>query len=189
MKNKLEDFVKRNRDAFDSENPSPHIWEAIEQTPEKKEKKILYYFSRMQAAAILLLLLNGMVIFFLLQYRTNGKTEPASGMMSQPVAGQEIKVSEDMLSQFSKAVEKKQERLKEVASTNPVLYKKFTDALNQLNTVYKDLENELEHNPNKEQLLEVMIQNLSLQQELLNQQLSIYQKIKNNKNETFIKNM
>jgi hypothetical protein len=189
MKNKLEEFVQRNRDAFDSENPSPQIWERIHQAPEKKENKILYFFTRTQAAAILLLLLNGLVIFFLLQYRTTDKTDPASATSSQPVAGHEIKVSEDMLSQFSKVVEKKQEKLKEVASTNPVLYKKFTDALNQLNTVYKELENELEHNPNKEQLLEVMIQNLSLQQDLLNQQLSIYQKIKNNKNETFIKNM
>lgn len=189
MKNKLEDFVRRNRDAFDSENPSSHIWEVINQTPEKKGKKILYFFTLTQAAAILLLLLNGMVIYFLLQYRTMDKPVPAPGTSSQTVAGQEIKVSEDMLSQFSKVVEKKQEKLKEVANTHPVLYKKFTAALSQLNTVYKELENELEHNPNKEQLLEVMIQNLSLQQELLNQQLTIYQKIKNNKNETFIKNM
>lgn len=189
MKNKLEEFVQRNRDAFDSERPSPHIWESIDKAPEKKGNKILYFFTRTQAAAIFLLVLNGLVIFFLLQYRPMDKMTPPTGTVSQPVAGQEIRVSEDMLTQFNKVVEKKQEKLKEVANTNPVLYKKFTEALGQLNSVYKELENELEHNPNKEQLLEVMIQNLSLQQDLLNQQLSIYQKIKNNKNETFIKNM
>lgn len=189
MKNKLEEFVQRNRNSFDSEIPSQHIWEAIDKAPEKKKNKILYFFTRTQAAAIVLLLLNGLVIFFLLQYRTMDKRVSPAGTSSQPVAGQERIVSEDILTHFSKVVEKKQEKLKEVAKTNPVLYKKFTAALNQLNTVYKELENELENNPNKEQLLKVMIQNLSLQQELLNQQLSIYQKIKNNGNETFIKNM
>ncbi len=190
MKNKLEEFVHRNREAFDSEIPSSHIWETIDNMPVKKENKVLYLLTRTQVAAIVLLLLNGLVIFFLLQHGNINKADTPAGASSEQVTGREVRVSEDMLSQFSKVVERKQEILKkEVAKNNPALYKKFTEALNQLNTVYKELENELENNPNKEQLLEVMIQNLQLQQELLNEQLTIYQKIKNNTYETFIRNM
>ncbi|MDB5210603.1 MAG: hypothetical protein JWQ30_1430, partial [Sediminibacterium sp.] len=98
-------------------------------------------------------------------------------------------VSEDDIDQISRVVEIKQAKLKEIESVNPVLYKKFVSALDQLNYAYKELEKELNGNPNKEQLMEAMIQNLSLQQELLNQQLSIYQKIKQKKNEKISKNI
>ena len=96
---------------------------------------------------------------------------------------------EQQLDEISKVVNIKQARLKEIEKANPVLYKTFVSALDQLSSNYQELEKELNNNPNKEQLLEAMIQNLSLQQELLNQQLSIFQTIKQNKHESIKKNI
>ncbi len=184
MKSKLEEFVNRNRELFDSEIPARDIWKDIDKET-VKPKKIFNLFTRMQVAASLLILVNAIIIFFLLQRK------PEAGQVINPtstdqVSGNEKPVSEDALEQISKVVEIKQAKLKEIERSNPVLYKKFVSALDQLNDVYKELEKELGSNPNKEQLLEAMIQNLSLQQELLNQQLSIYQKIKQTKNEKII---
>jgi hypothetical protein len=50
------------------------------------------------------------------------------------------------------------------------------------------LKNQLPVNPNREQLLEGMIQNLRLQTELLNQQLNIIKLIKQSKSKTNEKN-
>jgi hypothetical protein len=187
MKNKLEEFVNRNRESFDSEMPDHDLWKEIDKKP-VKEGKIFNLLTRMQAAAVLLVLVNATIIFFLLQRKpevspgttTSAPTEQATG--KQPV-------SEAELDQIGKVVEIKQAKLKEIERSNPVLYKKFVGALDQLNDAYKELEKELGSNPNREQLLEAMIQNLSLQQELLNQQLSIYQKIKQQKNEKISKNI
>ena len=184
MKNKLEEFVNRNRESFDSEMPDHDLWKQIDKEP-VKERKIFNLLTRMQAAAVLLVLVNATIIFFLLQRKpdatiTSPSTEQVIGIES---------VSEDALDQISKVVEIKQAKLKEIEKSNPVLYKKFVGALDQLNDAYKELEKELGSNPNREQLLEAMIQNLSLQQELLNQQLSIYQKIKQQKNEKISKNI
>lgn len=181
MKNKLEEFVNRNRESFDSELPARDIWKDIDKEPEKS-KKIFNLFTRIQVAASFLILLNAVIIFFLLQKKP-GASQVVNPTSTEQVSGNQKPVSEDALEQISKVVEIKQAKLKEIESSNPVLYKKFVSALDQLNDVYKALEKELGSNPNKEQLLEAMIQNLSLQQELLNQQLSIYQKIKQTKNE------
>jgi hypothetical protein len=187
MKNKLEDFVNRNRDAFDSDIPAAELWRNIETTPTKAPRKIFYFFTRTQAAASLLILVNATILFFLLQRKPeNNITTPVP---VEQTTGNQEPATEETLDQISKVVEVKQARLLEIKSTNPVLYKKFTGALDQLNIVYKELEKELESNPNKEQLLEAMIQNLGLQQELLNQQLLIYQKIKQSKNEKNNKNI
>lgn len=187
MKNKLEEFVNRNRESFDSEMPENDLWKKIDKQP-VKESKVFNLLTRTEAAAVLLVLVNATIIFFLLQRKPEASQATTTSPSTEQVAGKEP-VSEDALEEISKVVEFKQAKLKEIKSANPVLYKKFIGALDQLNDAYKELEKELDTNPNKEQLLEAMIQNLSLQQELLNQQLSIYQTIKKQKNEKISKNI
>ena len=71
--------------------------------------------------------------------------------------------------------------LKEIEKENPNLYKKFVTDINKLDSSYNALKKELPENPNREQLLEAMIENLRLQTEILNQQLSIINQIKASK--------
>jgi hypothetical protein len=189
MKNKLERFVNEHRESFDSELPGNDVWDAIDTTPRSKGK-ILAFFTRTRVAATFLVLLNATIIFVLLQRKPESIPANASSKTTvEKVADEKENISEQTLDQISKVVEIKQAALKEIKSSNPFLYKKFTGALGQLNTAYKELEKELGTHPNKEELLEAMIQNLSLQQELLNQQLSIYQKVKQRKNEKVNKNI
>ena len=49
MKKSLEDFIKENRAAFDSEEPSPKVWKTIEKEvaePEKKSGSKITIFNR-----------------------------------------------------------------------------------------------------------------------------------------------
>lgn len=180
MKNKLERFVNEHRDEFDSEWPAGDVWSSIDTSPRKKYRVALF-FTPLRIAAAALLLVNALVIFLLLQKKVQNDVRPvAETSVQQPMnepAGEEV------LEQIAKVVETKQAALKEIRSTNPVLYRKFSEALAQLSTAYRELETEFNKTPNKEAILEAMIQNLSLQQELLNQQLTIYQKIKRQKHE------
>jgi hypothetical protein len=196
MKNKLEDFVNRNREAFDSEMPAEDVWKDIDRQPvdrARPARKMFHFFTRTQLAASLLVIITGATIFLLLQ--KGPETPETATPVAKPAATEQAAVestepvSPESLDQITKMVEVKQAQLKEIEKSNPVLYKKFTVALDQLNDAYKELEKQLDINPNKEQLLEAMIQNLSLQQELLNQQLSIYQKIKQTNNEKVNKDM
>ena len=189
MKNRLEDFVENNRGAFDSDLPATDLWKRIENAPVKQDKKILRFLTRTQAAAVLLVILNAAVIFFLLQRREITVLPGQSINVTEQQPHTNAPVSEETLEQYNRIIQMKQTGLKEIEKSNPVLYKKFTAALEQLNTVYQELEKTLEQTPNKETILEAMIQNLSLQQELLNQQLSIYQKIKQNQHEKTTKNI
>ena len=60
----------------------------------------------------------------------------------------------------------------------PDLYREFISEITTLDSSYNALKKELPQNPNREQLLEAMIENLRLQTDLLNQQLLIIKKIK-----------
>jgi septal ring factor EnvC (AmiA/AmiB activator) len=175
---------------FDSELPGRDIWKEVARDGKRPAQgKIFHLFKRTQAAASFLLIASVVTVFLLLEKRPS-QTDPskATAPVEQTV-GNKQPVYEEEIDQINKVVEAKQAKLEEIKKTNPVLYKKFSASLDQLNDAYRDLEKELTTNPNKEELLEAMIQNLSLQLELLNQQLSIYQKIKQNKNEKVSKNI
>ncbi|HLX92631.1 MAG TPA: hypothetical protein VKR32_13160, partial [Puia sp.] len=77
------------------------------------------------------------------------------------------------------------DELKKIKKDEPLLYKQFSSDVYKLDTVYQSLKKQLPKNPNREQLLEAMIQNLQLQMELLNRQLNIIKQINNSKKSAY----
>ena len=65
------------------------------------------------------------------------------------------------------------------------MYKQFAGDFNKLDSTFHTLKKQLPVNPNREQILEAMIQNLQYQEALLNQQLNIIKKINNTKKEAY----
>jgi hypothetical protein len=88
---------------------------------------------------------------------------------------------DDEMYHYAKLVEIKHKQLKTIEKDEPLLYKQFASDVHRLDSVYQSLRNELPKNPNREQILEAMLQNLQLQMELLNHQLDIIKQINHSK--------
>jgi len=82
---------------------------------------------------------------------------------------------------YAKLVEIKHNQLKAIEKDEPLLYRQFASDVNKLDSVYHTLQDQLPKNPNREQLLEAMLQNLQLQMQLLNHQLDIIKQINHSK--------
>ena len=82
---------------------------------------------------------------------------------------------------YTRLVELKQNQIMKIKTTEPLLYQKFAGDINKLDSTFHTLKKQLPVNPNREQILEAMIQNLQFQEALLNQQLNIIKKIKQTK--------
>ncbi len=82
---------------------------------------------------------------------------------------------------YAKLVEIKHKELKTIEKDEPLLYKKFSMDVDKLDSAYHALQNRLPKNPNREQILEAMLQNLQLQMGLLNHQLDIIKQINHSK--------
>jgi hypothetical protein len=82
---------------------------------------------------------------------------------------------------YAKLVEIKQKELKTIEKDEPLLYQQFSMDVNKLDSAYHSLQNQLPKNPNREQILEAMLQNLQLQMGLLNHQLDIIKQINHSK--------
>ena len=200
MSKGLEQFMRDHREEFDTNEPGEHVWKNLEQQlattkPAKKKQtqrnnvvamlKVLRW-----SAAAAILILAGIGIFSLLNKRGFNSPDYARNQPEKETPAPAV--NERLLKeinpgyaqevvQFTQLIEIKQNELKEIEKENPHLYKMFVADINKLDSSYNALKKELPENPNREQLLEAMIENLRLQTEILNQQLSIINQIKASK--------
>ncbi len=221
MSNRLEDFVKNNREDFDKFEPGPVVWHNVQQGMKKPAAKegilISMKVLRWSAAAAVLLMLAGGAWYFLsgktgkteivkntAQPKTNDlpvvaphdtvndspNTQPATETKQTTdaqVAKNENAEYNEELYHYTRLVEMKQNEIKKIQKDEPLLYKQFASDFSKLDSTFHILRKQLPVNPNREQILEAMIQNLQYQEALLNQQLHIIKKINNTKKEAYEK--
>ena len=181
MSNDLEKFIAGNRDAFDDKMPPTRIWENVEAglAGKVKKKNTLSPIIKWSTATAAMLLIGSMFYF-----KFNDKQNEGSALVE--TSKTELPgVSE--VNEFAKMILLKQEELKALSKEQPALYRKFSEDIIQLDSSYKALKDQLSVTPNKEMLVEAMIQNLELQLSVLNQQLSIIKQIKQSKEDSYEK--
>lgn len=180
MKN-LERYVRDNREAFDTFEPSADLWKKIQTDVEKQNGKqpkgrmisfSLPKYSMRIAASV--------AVFLSLGYLGYNYWKPVQKTYDVVTISPTYAKT---LTQFASLVEQKRGELKQIETEDPQLYHQFDTELKALDANYQNLKQELPKNPNQEELLQSMIQNLQWQIDLLNQQLQIIQKIKEAKNE------
>ncbi|HYH15567.1 MAG TPA: hypothetical protein VD794_10115 [Flavisolibacter sp.] len=189
MKERLEQFINTNRDAFDNEIPPSHIWEQVNKklVHEKKQTKTFLLAHVKLWAAVIGFLVAGIVIFLIVENNNlkNDLTASRHRLEQQhKLHLEQITDYNKEISQFTQIVAVKQNQLSGFSKEYPSLYKSFTSDINDLNKEYEKLKQELKIVPEQDEILDAMIQNLKLQTELLNEQLLIIHQLKSTKKNT-----
>ena len=175
-KDRLERFVRDNRDGFDAFLPQDSLWDRIENSipsapaePQRKVKRLTnHYFDWRIAAGVLLALGVGYLFYLNNEY---GVTRDPGVALKVPAYAREF-------NQYNVMIDEKRNEIFKLASNNPELYKDFSADLKSLENSYQNLKSDLGNAPNQEALIRAMIENLQYQVDLLNQQLTILQRIK-----------
>jgi len=198
-KDNLERFVRDNREAFDDKEPPGNLWKKIEagldvpalgETPSNNVSPFQQVYKNPSqfgsrqigwpgldwrvAASIAVLLLAGCFLYMNSQY---GVTNQPEVVAASPAYAKEVV-------QYTKLIDDKRDELKQMTEGNPALYAEFATDLDRLEKSYQSLKADLPKNPNQEVLIQAMIQNLQFQIDLLNEQLRVIQRIKQQTNET-----
>ena len=183
MSSKLEQFMNSHRDEFDSDLPADKVWNKIqEELKDKGETPVKNIFNTKLLVAAATIAIAGMLTFYLLR---ENKSVNAVASTEENIDLKDINPEyAKEVYHFTQIIELKQNELKKLQKADPNLYKEFLSDISTLDSSYNALKKELPTNPNREQLLEVMIQNLRLQTDLLNEQLQIIQKIKKTKSQS-----
>ena len=175
MKDKLEKYIRENKDKLDTGVPSDAVWESIEKELEEDVPRKIFNLSNLWKVAAVFFF--GLSLYLLSQM--NQPNDVTSIQVAHTVDAEFLETENFYASQIST----KRSLLVKSSSTSPELVKDFTNDINKLDSIYQTLKEELKSG-NTEALQNALIQNLQLRMELLNQQLIILENVKNtNKNE------
>jgi len=180
---RLEKFINNNREEFDDMVPPEKLWQQVEAAIVKKGGKRFFITPLLKwstAAAAVLLIVAG-AVFISTKKQTPVGTVVVENTDTTSGANEFAPEDAPEMNQFAKLIAGKQQELKTLAKEQPVLYQTFSKDITQLDSSYNTLKSKLSSTPNRELLIEAMIQNLELQLNVLNQQLNIIHQIKQSK--------
>lgn len=192
MSRRLEDLITNNRDEFDELEPSPELWDKIEQrlpimqaiTGEAKQvelpKRQAKTFSLgfvMRVAALVFGVMAAGFVFYIKTQKTNDTVNVRE--IAKAIDPEYAKEQ----AHYAKLVNTKRTELKTLAKNDPQLYKEFSAELAQMDSTYNRLKKDLATSPDQESVLHAMIRNLQIQAEVLNQQLQVIEQFNEMKKE------
>lgn len=242
MSNRLEDFIQKNKAAFDDQEPSAALWKRLEKKIQESDpqpvrplessgaKVVKINWWKWTAAAMILITAGvlskpywkadnsvpgnpGIAVHTpepgntpagpdTNEHATNGPVLAYDEPHRSPSAGNDPKKEDphadhlqtggevkEELFHYARLIEIKQKEIATLKNNYPELFEQFSEDLTTLDRSYAALKHKYEEGLNSEQLLSAMIENLKLQTELLNRQLEITKKLKQQKNEATYKNI
>jgi hypothetical protein len=120
--------------------------------------------------------------------RETSPANPTDAGLRPPVeSSSDADMQNEEMYHYAKLVEIKERELKKIQKDEPLLYQQFASDVSRLDSIYRALAHQLPSNPNREELLEAMVQNLQLQMSLLNHQLDIIKQLNSTKKSVYEK--
>ncbi len=151
MKDRLEDFVRNHNQEFDIFEPEDRLWEGIEKKLDKANRRpVSFYIYRVTAVAALIAILFGVQQFLIIRHN----------------AGEMPELQEAEL-YYTSLINQKMEQVKPYLSEYPGLEEELNSDLSELDSIYKDLKEDLKDNIANQEVLEAMIENYRLRINIL----------------------
>lgn len=149
-KDRLEEFIRNNRDDFDFREPSPELWNRISSA--KSKKKVVPIRHYMYRAAVLLAVMSiGGVLLW-----QSGILAP--NRLAKNADPELIELMETE-AYYSTQVDKKMREIQKCYYTFPELKDEIETDLNELENMYKVLKTDLGDNISNRSVIEAMIEN------------------------------
>ncbi|MBL3658694.1 hypothetical protein [Fulvivirga sediminis] len=168
MKDRLDDFIKDNRDEFNDQEPSHRVWEAVEaQLPLKKQRNYQWIW---KAAAIVFFLSS---VYLLI--RLEAVDQPR--YVADNSLTKEFKSVESF---YFQEISEKKGLIYDFESKSSSVDDDFEQDLKKLDAMYEVLKEELMQNPSKK-VVDALILNLLVRVDILNSQLEKLDQVKNEK--------
>ncbi len=179
MNDKLKQFIDSNREAFDASSPTAKPWEKIAAKLPGTTAKSIWRKPMLWAASLTGILLVSVTVFVTLSKNNTSPSTPKEGAAEfSDVTDFMNPVYTRQIQEYKEVIGLQQTELKLLEKEQPDLYRQFLTDIAELDSAYRVLKTRLPGNPNRELLIEAMIQNLQWQSDLLNRQLQIIKDIK-----------
>jgi len=155
---RLEDFVKANRDEFDFREPSPEVWGAINTATKKTKVISMRHYLLRVAAVVAVVAISSVLVWQSGIVSTNG--------LAQNSNNPELLELMESEAFYSHQVDKRLKEIQKCYYTFPELKEDIETDLTELEDMYKVLKSDLKDNVSNRSVIEAMIENNRFRLEL-----------------------
>ncbi len=163
MKDRLEKFISDNRDQFDLHEPDEKLWAGI--LPGVRQKRIFgigWKAVLWRAAAVLIIFGASFLLQEYLHQRRSITSERTESRILR-----EIPELQEAEIYYTSLLNEKFRQIEPLISANPELGESLEQDLSELDSIYKELQNDLRDNIANNEVVEAMIQNYILKIQIL----------------------
>lgn len=150
---RLESFVNENRHEFDRMEPSDKMWEAISSQLNKQPEQQIRKLNWMKVAVIIAAV--ALVPAVLYQVNWSGQKQTAKAALVDP----EVRELMEAEAFYAQEVSGKLKEIQKCYQVYPELKSEIEGDLNELESMYLSLKNDLKENVSNKEVIEAMIEN------------------------------
>jgi CHASE3 domain sensor protein len=167
MMDKLEQFIKENRDELDRYKPSENVWRSIKTG---MRRKIIIPTWLSAAAAVIIILGTSVILYSIYQKKNEGY--PAGIVLTSALRETEVYYNSLVNSLYTEA--------KPLLTGQPDIARELNTDMAQLDSICADIKKDLKDNVANQEVVEALIQNYRIKLQLLEEMLTLLKKNENN---------
>jgi len=172
---KLEDYIRKNRNALDRYTPAPGIWRVIKSRIKGEKSQLGKWLS---IAAMVVVIIGSAVLFTRPDNWWPGKGNEISDD-ERPV--QNIPQLKETEIYYNNLVNSLYREATPLLTANPEIEKELSADILQLDSIYSDIKKDLKDNVANQEVVEALIQNYRIKIRLLEDMLAILKENEDNK--------
>lgn len=179
MKEKLEEFITKNRESFDFYEPGEKVWDKIQRgTKETIKIDFKYKTILIRVAAFFVIFIGSYYFHDFVQNRNrSGQLSLKSRIQEDIYTTPEIEETE---AYYAKQVSARLVELRSYIKEFPEIEEDIHYDLNELDSVYAEIKSDLKDNVANDEVIEALIQNYRLKLKILEDLLAQLQQSQNN---------
>lgn len=162
---RLEEYIKKNKEDLDVYNPSPASWRRIRRGLNSRKQPVWLWIS---VAASVAVLIATSVIFY--QIGKGGSESKITSDSSLNNGSQQLKEAE---AYYNKQIKILYHEAVPLLTGNPELERELNNDLTQIDSIYTSLRKDLRDNVANQEVVEALIQNYLIRIEILEEMLTI----------------
>ncbi len=169
---RLEEYIKKNRDSLDIHEPSPEVWERIGKDLNSTRRPVRRWLS----AAASVIVITGLSLFFYQLGRNSVKSRMQSADTDLTARQQLIEAEAYYTSQINNLYLEAEPML----TANPDLKEELNSDIAQIDSIYADLKKDLKDNIANQEVVEALIRNYTIKIRIMEDMLAILRENENN---------
>jgi len=177
---KLEKFIRENREQFDIYEPGAELWDGINK-PAPKTIRLNWKTIALRVAAVIVIFVASWVIHDMVQKDDNNITENKIRIENEDVGQVNVLMEAEMF--YTSQINTARDEIIMLSGNNKGLLDDLNTDMVELDEVFEDLKNDLKDNSDNEEVIGAMIQNYRIKLEVLEEILMQLKKSKNLEND------